>query len=111
MSLLVPAYPGCPGSKAVKRSLLLLLSVIYRCASSCGAYCCRTERAEMNRVRLHVRALHFRLAVPHTTIDLNLTPTFIRLIYAVVARQLKGEWPAFSVRVEKPNDHIKRGGE
>ena len=24
MSLLVPAYPGCPGSKAVKRSLLLL---------------------------------------------------------------------------------------
>jgi len=25
MSLLVPAYPGCPGSKAVKRSLLLLL--------------------------------------------------------------------------------------
>lgn len=69
-----------------------------------------TERAEMNSVRLHVRALHFRLAVPHTTIDLNLTPTFIRLIYAVVARQLKGEWPAFSVRVEKPNDHIKRRG-
>ena len=27
MFLLVPAYPGCPGSKAVKRSLLLLLSV------------------------------------------------------------------------------------
>jgi len=26
MFLLVPAYPGCPGSKAVKRSLLLLLS-------------------------------------------------------------------------------------
>ena len=26
--LLVPAYPGCPGSKAVKRSLLLLLSVL-----------------------------------------------------------------------------------
>ena len=25
MILLVPAYPGCPGSKAVKRSLLLLL--------------------------------------------------------------------------------------
>ena len=24
MFLLVPAYPGCPGSKAVKRSLLLL---------------------------------------------------------------------------------------
>ena len=27
MFLLVPAYPGCPGSKAVKRSLLLLLLV------------------------------------------------------------------------------------
>jgi len=26
MFLLVAAYPGCPGSKAVKRSLLLLLS-------------------------------------------------------------------------------------
>jgi len=25
MFLLAPAYPGCPGSKAVKRSLLLLL--------------------------------------------------------------------------------------
>jgi len=25
MFLLVPAYPGCPGSKAVKRSLSLLL--------------------------------------------------------------------------------------
>ena len=25
MFLLVPAYPGCPGSKAVKQSLLLLL--------------------------------------------------------------------------------------
>jgi len=29
MFLLVPAYPGCPGSKAVKRSLLLLLFVTY----------------------------------------------------------------------------------
>ena len=29
MFLLVPAYPGCPGSKAVKRSLLLLLFVPY----------------------------------------------------------------------------------
>ena len=28
MFLLVPAYPGCPGSKAVKRSLLLLLYVV-----------------------------------------------------------------------------------
>jgi len=29
MFLLVPAYPGCPGSKAVKRSLLLLLLYLY----------------------------------------------------------------------------------
>ena len=29
MFLLVPAYPGCPGSKAVKRSLLLLYIYIY----------------------------------------------------------------------------------
>ena len=29
MFLLVPAYPGCPGSKAVKRSLLLLLLAGY----------------------------------------------------------------------------------
>ena len=28
MFLLVPAYPGCPGSKAVKRSLLLYYFVI-----------------------------------------------------------------------------------
>jgi len=30
MFLLVPAYPGCPGSKAVKRSLLLLLLLLVR---------------------------------------------------------------------------------
>jgi len=30
MFLLVSAYPGCPGSKAVKRSLLLLLLPIPR---------------------------------------------------------------------------------
>jgi len=29
MFLLVPAYPGCPGSKAVKRSLLLLLLLLW----------------------------------------------------------------------------------
>jgi len=29
MFLLVPAYPGCPGSKAVKRSLLLLLLLLH----------------------------------------------------------------------------------
>ena len=37
MFLLVPAYPGCPGSKAVKRSLLLLLLeslVFWQCNTS-----------------------------------------------------------------------------
>jgi len=29
MFLLVPAYPGCPGSKAVKRSLLLTVQSRY----------------------------------------------------------------------------------
>ena len=29
MFLLVPAYPGCPGSKAVKWSLLLLLLLVH----------------------------------------------------------------------------------
>ena len=29
MFLLVPAYPGCPGSKAVKRSSLLLLLLVF----------------------------------------------------------------------------------
>jgi len=37
MFLLVPAYPGCPGSKAVKRSLLLLLYVF--CIISCVIVC------------------------------------------------------------------------
>ena len=32
MFLLVPAYPGCPGSKAVKRSLYVIYTV------------CRTDR-------------------------------------------------------------------
>ena len=30
MFLLVPAYPGCPGSKAVKRSLLLIEKYVVR---------------------------------------------------------------------------------
>ena len=29
MFLLVPAYPGCPGSKAVKRSLLIVLYCVH----------------------------------------------------------------------------------
>ena len=34
MFLLVPAYPGCPGSKAVKRSLLLLLPIVIQLIKS-----------------------------------------------------------------------------
>ena len=36
MFLLVPVYPGCPGSKAVKRSLLLLLLLtLHKATDSC----------------------------------------------------------------------------
>jgi len=38
MFLLVPAYPGCPGSKAVKRSLLLLFSLTFVSAKMCSIY-------------------------------------------------------------------------
>ena len=36
MFLLVPAYPGCPGSKAVKRSLSLLLLYVIGVRSPAG---------------------------------------------------------------------------
>ena len=42
MFLLVPAYPGCPGSKAVKRSLLLLLLSYFICVYTmclCVCWC------------------------------------------------------------------------
>jgi len=29
MFLLVPAYPGCPGSKAIKRSLLMVVVICH----------------------------------------------------------------------------------
>jgi len=38
MFLLVPAYPGCPGSKAVKRSLLLLLLLLGLLINECKSY-------------------------------------------------------------------------
>ena len=37
MFLLVPAYPGCPGSKAVKLSLLLLLLLLLMAAKELKA--------------------------------------------------------------------------
>ena len=51
MFLLVPAYPGCPGSKAVKRSLLLLLNwsgnqkTGRRSANTCDAVRCSGDAA------------------------------------------------------------------
>jgi len=41
--LLVPAYPGCPGSKAIKRSLLLLFVVVLvaECQESYNPSHCR----------------------------------------------------------------------
>jgi len=38
MFLLVPAYPGCPGSKAVKRSLLLYLACYPGLMTTCMLY-------------------------------------------------------------------------
>jgi len=51
--LLVPAYPGCPGSKAVKRSLLLLLLSRSRTAS----VCLRMQRAQLSGAVLPSRCL------------------------------------------------------
>jgi len=41
MFLLVPAYPGCPGSKAVKRSLVVLL--INGCLHSLDSVKCQQK--------------------------------------------------------------------
>jgi len=53
MFLLVPAYPGCPGSKAVKRSLLLLLSS-YRLTQFYKYYVCCVTSLE----RIATRTMH-----------------------------------------------------
>ena len=59
MFLLVPAYPGCPGSKAVKRSLLLLeqLQVLLSFLSSrhSSAHYCfyRIVSVLMNKIFIH----------------------------------------------------------
>jgi len=45
MFLLVPAYPGCPGSKAVKRSLLLLLL-----SSWCNIFYINTKNCSLSLV-------------------------------------------------------------
>ena len=43
MFLLVPAYPGCPGSKAVKRSLLLMFHIVLQCFDAVGWAVCRGQ--------------------------------------------------------------------
>ena len=50
MFLLVPAYPGCPGSKAVKRSLLLLslLYVLTNQSGPSGQICLTFVNAEVS---------------------------------------------------------------
>jgi len=53
MFLLVPAYPGCPGSKAVKRSLLLslLLQLLDLLHEQQSAYrCCHSTKTAMLKV-------------------------------------------------------------
>ena len=50
--LLVPAYPGCPGSKAVKRSLLLLYSVYsVFCVCMIFWYVCLIQPFEAARIQ------------------------------------------------------------
>ena len=70
MFLLVPAYPGCPGSKAVKRSLLLLLL--------CGQYAvsCRVASLPLelfvacaDEVRPHRRVSQADVLVDGRTLD------------------------------------------
>ena len=58
MFLLVPAYPGCPGSKAVKRSLLLLLLLYYLHSPSTASGACyrRSACIDMDVLRLAAAA-------------------------------------------------------
>ena len=52
MFLLVPAYPGCPGSKAVKRSLLLLLSIVDVEWWGAGMVICLERGADLHTAQL-----------------------------------------------------------
>jgi len=56
MFLLVPAYPGCPGSKAVKRSLLLLL---YGDPMECGFY--RVQKLLEHAIKVVERTFEHRI--------------------------------------------------
>jgi len=50
--LLVPAYPGCPGSKAVKRSLLLLLLLLQNKQITTYKFSTRLLRVNMYKRRV-----------------------------------------------------------
>jgi len=58
MFLLVPAYPGCPGSKAVKRLSLLLLLLLLLLQPDCLlityarlTWLCRVRRFELSQAK------------------------------------------------------------
>jgi len=57
MFLLVPAYPGCPGSKAVKRSLLLLLCCCGYVYKSVSLIIISLENKFISAANLHFIAL------------------------------------------------------
>ena len=67
MFLLVPAYPDCPGSKAVKWSLLLLL-LLHKVNMFLGHVAC----AECKDVALCYR---YRLASPSLSVVVSPTKT------------------------------------
>ena len=82
MFLLVPAYPGCPGSKAVKRSLLLLLFVgllltIFKhfgLTSSCVHWACSSSSSSVQHYCLFV--IYFLLCMSSLSICAILLTVF-----------------------------------
>jgi len=55
--LLVPAYPGCPGTKTVKRLLLLLLLFYTKCAVLNDSLCSE-KKSEINNHLFNYRKTH-----------------------------------------------------
>jgi len=58
MFLLVPAYPGCPGSKAVKRSLLLL-TLLPSSRLPYSSYSLRSRRHQFSLPQLNTALYHY----------------------------------------------------
>jgi len=63
MFLLVPAYPGCPGSKAVKRSLLLLFQHKICYIHSCLLYMLNVELFDVKCYVLEILLSRFNVKV------------------------------------------------